>query len=264
MLEILAARALISSVLSYLDIRRKNISPWGNNKLLLTARGALGTLALICVFYSVTTLPLAEATLIQYLYPLFTALLGVLFLQEKIQRATLICILLSLLGLFIMVQPSLLMGMVTKSSEPLPTLGVIAALFGAMGSGAAYVLVRKLSTTEDTSVIIFYFPFIALPLSIALLGNNFVMPTGSTWLLLLLVGIFTQVGQFGLTKAMQLEYAGKAAAYAYVQVIFSAVLGWWLFSEIPTLATFLGAICIIGGAMVNIYYQPAEKKKPAK
>ena len=68
-LEILAARALVSLTLSYFDIRRKGISPWGHNKPLLFARGVVGTIALVCVFYAVTILPLAEATLIQYLYP---------------------------------------------------------------------------------------------------------------------------------------------------------------------------------------------------
>ena len=118
-LEIVAARALISACISYIDIKRKRISPWGHNKTLLTARGMIGTLALMCVFYS---------------------------------------------------------------------------------------------------VINFYFPFIALPVSCILLGDEFIMPTGLTWLLLLLVGLFTQVAQYGLTKAMQTEDASKATAYSYVQV----------------------------------------------
>ncbi len=61
--EIVAARALVSLVISYLDVKRKGISVWGNNKPLLFARGAVGTMALMCVYYSVTTLPLAEATI---------------------------------------------------------------------------------------------------------------------------------------------------------------------------------------------------------
>lgn len=56
--EIVAARALVSLVISYLDVKRKGISVWGNNKPLLFARGAVGTMALMCVYYSVTTLPL--------------------------------------------------------------------------------------------------------------------------------------------------------------------------------------------------------------
>ena len=81
LLEIVAARALVSLVISYIDVRRKGLSPWGTNRALLIARGAIGTLALICVYYAVTTLPLAEATLLQYMHPVFTALLGLLLLR---------------------------------------------------------------------------------------------------------------------------------------------------------------------------------------
>ena len=254
-LEIVAARALISAGLSYLDIKRKGISPWGHNKALLTARGLIGTLALMCVFYAVTTLPLAEATLLQYLNPVFTSVLAFVFIKETIQRSTVVCIVASLTGLLIMVQPAFFFGTFATSTAPLPLLGVGAALLGALGSGAAYVLIRRLSNTEDPSVIIFYFPFIALPVSGLLLGDGWVMPTGWTWLLLLLVGIFTQVAQYGLTRAMQTEDASKATAYSYVQVIFSAILGWLLFNEIPTANTLLGALFIVGGALVNVIYQ---------
>ncbi|MDJ0876800.1 MAG: DMT family transporter [Desulfobacterales bacterium] len=254
-LEIVAARALISAGISYIDIKRKGISPWGHDKTLLTARGLIGTLALMCVFYAVTTLPLAEATLLQYLHPVFTSVLAFLFLKESIQRSTVMCIVLSLTGLLIMVPPGFLFGAFAASTNPLPLLGVGAALLGALGSGTAYVLIRRLSTTEDPSVIIFYFPFIALPVSCLLLGDDFVMPTGLTWLLLLLVGLFTQVAQYSLTRAMQTEDASKATAYSYVQVIFAAILGWMLFDEIPTANTLLGALFIIGGALVNIIYR---------
>lgn len=250
-LEIVAARALVSMVISYLDVKRKRISLWGNHKPLLIARGAVGAVALICVYYAVTTLPLAEATILQYLHPIFTALLAFLFLKEAVQRSTLICILLSIIGLVIMVKPDLLFGTVSE----LPLISVLAALAGALGSAIAYVIVRRLSQTEDSSVIIFYFPMIALPFSIALLGDNFVMPGTEALLLLLLVGIFTQVGQVGLTKAMQHDDASKATAYSYVQVIFALLLGWVFFSEIPTLWTMIGGGLIIIGALINVLWK---------
>ncbi|MCV6587706.1 MAG: DMT family transporter [Marinobacterium sp.] len=250
-LEIVAARALVSLALSYIDVRRKRISIWGENHLLLFARGMVGALALICVYYSVTTLPLAEATVLQYTYPAFTALIAWLFLQESVQRATLACIALSLIGVLVMVQPGSLM----EAGAELPLFSVAAALLGALGSAIAYVLVRRLSQSEDASVIIFYFPLIALPVSLLLLGSDFVIPSGQAIFLLLLVGIFTQVGQIGLTKAMAAEKAGKVSAYAYVQVIFSALLGLVLFSELPTVWTLLGGALIIGGALINALWK---------
>ncbi|EJE8734173.1 DMT family transporter [Vibrio vulnificus] len=247
--EIVAARALVSLIISYLDVKRKGISVWGNNKRWLFARGAVGTLALMCVYYAVTALPLAEATILQYVHPVFTALLAVLFLKERVQPATLACIVLCLLGVFTMVYPSFDASGVSE----LPMLSVGIALLGAFGSSIAYVIVRKLSRTEDSSVIIFYFPLVALPVSAMLIGDDFVVPDVALILVLILVGIFTQIGQFGLTKAMQTQTAGNASAYSYVQIVFSALLGVVLFNEVPSIWTLLGGSLIVIGALINVF-----------
>ncbi|MEH6823159.1 MAG: DMT family transporter [Motiliproteus sp.] len=248
-LEIVAARAIVSLLISYLDIKRKRISVWGNNQPLLVARGLVGALALGCVYFAVTTLPLAEATILQYLHPVFTAILALLFLKERIQQSTIICILFCIAGLAVMLKPDLIYG----HAPELPGLSVVAALIGAFGSAVAYVIVRRLSQSEDSSVIIFYFPMIALPISVVLLGDSFVMPDSDALILLLLVGIFTQVGQVGLTKAMQIEVASKATAYSYVQVLFSIILGWICFNEIPSTWTWIGGSLIMVGALTNVY-----------
>ncbi len=246
--EIVAARALVSLVISYIDVKRKGISPWGNNKPLLFVRGAVGTCALMCVYYAVTTLPLAEATILQYVHPVFTALLGLLLLKERIQQSTMICIAFCLAGLLVMVQPS----MGGEQSE-LPMFSIMIALCGALGSSIAYVIVRKLSQTEDSSVIILYFPLVALPVSMFLIGDDFVWPSLFITAMLVLVGIFTQIGQYGLTKAMQTQDAGKASAYSYVQIIFSALIGIWVFNEIPSIWTYIGGSLIVTGALINVF-----------
>ncbi|WP_320823101.1 DMT family transporter [Reinekea sp.] len=250
-LEIVAARAIVSAVISYADVRRKNISVWGNNKPLLMARGTVGALALIFVYYAITTLPLAEATILQYLHPVFTAILALVFLKEIIQRSTISCIVLSLLGLFIMIQPNLL----NDNSTPYSWLSIGAAILGAFGSAVAYVIVKQLTKTEDSSVIVFYFPIIAIPISITLLGSDFVVPSLAATGVLVLVGIFTQVGQIGLTKALHSADANKATAYAYVQVLFSVLIGWAYFSEVPVLTTLMGGACILAGALINVFWK---------
>ncbi|WP_441004539.1 DMT family transporter [Pseudocolwellia agarivorans] len=254
-LEIVAARAIVSAFISYVDIKRKKISLWGNNKPLLIARGTVGAVALIFVYYAVTTLPLAEATVLQYLHPVFTAVLAVIFLKEKVQRSTLLCIVVSLLGLGVMVSPNIQFSGSELSNMPYSWLSIGAAVLGAFGSAVAYVLVKKLTKTEDSSVIIFYFPFVSLPIAIVLLGSDFVMPSLPALGLLLLVGIFTQVGQIGLTKALHSADANKATAYAYVQVVFSVLIGWFWFSEVPLITTLIGGALVISGALINVMWK---------
>ena len=255
-LEIIAARALVSLFISYVDAKRKKLSIWGNNKPLLIARGFVGVFALICVYYAVITLPLAEATLIQYLHPAFTAVIALIFLKEKVHLSTLLCIILSIIGLSILVLPDQMLADAAQSKQTeLPSFSIIVAILGALGSAVAYVLVRKLSQSEDSSVIIFYFPLIALPISILLPGDSFILPNLESLGLLILVGLFTQIGQIGLTKAMQTDTAGKATAYSYVQVIFAVILGWIFFAETPAIWFWIGGSLIMVGALINTLWK---------
>lgn len=250
-LEIVAVRAIVSGIISYADVKRKNISLWGNNKRLLIARGTVGTFALMFVYYTVTTLPLAEATVLQYLHPVFTAILALFFLKEIIQRSTIACIVISLLGLFIIIQPNLQ----GDSGVHYAWLSILCGVLGALGSAVSYIIVKKLTRTDDSSVIIFYFPMIAFPISMIMLGSDFVVPSLAALGLMILVGIFTQVGQVGLTKALHCADANKATAYAYVQVLFSVFIGWAYFSEVPVATTIMGGGLILTGALVNVLWK---------
>lgn len=250
-LEIVAVRSIVSGIISYADIKRKKIPMFGHNKVLLIARGTVGTFALMLVYYAVTTLPLAEATVLQYLHPVFTAILALFFLKEIIQRSTIACIVLCLLGLFLIIQPNLQL----DSGVHYPWLSIIAGVLGAFGSAVAYIIIKKLTKTDNSSVIIFYFPMIALPVSMIMLGSDFVMPSLAAMGLLILVGIFTQIGQVGLTKALHCADANKATAYAYVQVLFSVFIGWAYFSEVPVATTIMGGGLIMLGALINVFWK---------
>ena len=248
-LEIIAARALVSLLISLGDIKRKNISPWGHDKKMLLARGLIGTLALICVYYAVTTLPLAEATILKFTQPVFTVIFAIVLLKERFKMSILFCIALSMLGLYIIVSPNLKV----SASASLSSLSIFVALLAAFGSSIAYIIVKKLSKKEDTSVIIFYFPLIALPISVVLLAKDFIWPSFEQGVALILIGIFTQIGQYGLTKAMVNDDASQVIPYSYIQVIFAIILGIYLFNEIPSIYTLLGGLCIFLGVLVNVW-----------
>ncbi|PCJ13637.1 MAG: EamA family transporter [Gammaproteobacteria bacterium] len=247
-LEIVAARSVVSLIISYIALKRQGIAPLGQRKILLFARGLIGFLALNCVFYAITHLPLAQATVLQYLHPMFTAGLAVFFLKERPSSATLICIGLSFLGLLMVVQPEFLF---SNSASADQQFAMSIAVMGAFGSASAYVLVRKLGRTEHPLVIVMYFPLVSLPISVLLLWEDFVMPEGITWLYLLAIGVTTQVGQVALTKAMQTETASRATSFAYLQVVFAMILGIIFYQEFPNLGTLIGAGLIIGGAYIS-------------
>ena len=252
LLQIIFLRALISVALSLIDIARAGVHPLGHRRVLLFARGLSGFLALTGVFYALIHLTMAQATVLQYLHPVFTALLAFLFLAERPTTATLACIALSLLGLTCIVSPY----WVASDATPAPLWPIIAGLGGAFGSGVAYTLVRKLVTTEHPSVIVLYFPLVCVPGTLLLGSADFVWPTAAGWWVLLGVGCFTQLGQLALTKAMQRDAASRVTSLSYVQIIFAAILGWLAFGEIPTQATLVGGGLILLGAIVSAWMQP--------
>ena len=255
-LETVAARSVVSLVISYVGLRRDGVALLGTRKGLLAARGLVGFVALLCVFYAITHLPLAEAMVLQYLHPMFTALLALFFLKEHLTMGTVICIVLSFLGVLIIVQPDFLFASTEANFDG---MSVIIAIAGAFGSAVAYTLVRALGKTEHPLVIILYFPLISLPASLVLLWGDFVMPEGVEWFYLLAIGIATQIGQIGLTKSMRTESAARATSFGYLQVVFAMLLGILFFNEYPSLDTLMSASLIIIGIYLNVTWKNKTK-----
>ena len=247
--EIVLARAVVALALSWVLLRRAGISPWGEQRGLLLLRGTFGFLGLLCVFYSLTHLPLAEATVIQYLHPVFTGLLAALLLGERGDRALAVGVVLSLAGVTAVAKPAALL----SGGGALPPLALAAALGGAFFSACAYVTVRRLAASEHPLVIVFYFPLVAAPASIPTVIPVWVWPTASEWLLLLGVGVATQLGQVALTRGMQHEPAGRATALSYLQVAFAALWGALFFGELPDAWTLFGALLILGGTALAAF-----------
>ncbi|MEB3320394.1 MAG: DMT family transporter, partial [Cyanobium sp.] len=103
--EVVLVRALVSVVLSWLLVRRAGISPWGQRRGLLVLRGAIGSVALLCVYIALTELPLASATVLQYLYPTFTAALAWGALGERFGRRLGLAMVLGWTGVALLMQP---------------------------------------------------------------------------------------------------------------------------------------------------------------
>jgi drug/metabolite transporter (DMT)-like permease len=244
--ELVVARAIVSLVLSWSLLRRAGVSPWGHDKRWLWIRGALGFAGLSCVYGAVTHLPLAEATILQYLYPAITALLAGVFLGEAISRRIIAATAASLAGVLLVARPTLLFDGV---APPLDPFWVGVAMCGAACSAAAYVVVRKLSQSgEDPLVIVFYFPLITIPLALPTMLPNFVWPEGTEWLLLLGIGVATQIGQVSLTRGLAVLPAAQGTAFSYLQVAFAIIWGAVVFGEIPDALALAGGALVVGSA----------------
>ena len=255
--EVVFARAIVSVALSWWLLHRAGIPAWGKRRWLLIWRGAIGTAALVCVYAALAALPLAAATVLQYLYPPFTALLAWLMLGEPIGKRVLAAMALGWLGVLLVAQPAgLLQGGATLALVP-----VLIAVAGALFTALAYVSVRSLGTSEHPLVIVFYFPLVALPLSLPLVALNPVLPTPAELLWLVGVGVFTQLGQVYLTRSLTALPAARATAISYVQVLFAGGWGWLLFGESIDSWTIAGAGLVLAATLVSLSH--SQRQKPS-
>jgi drug/metabolite transporter (DMT)-like permease len=244
--EVVLGRALISVVLSGVLVRRAGLDPWGQRRGLLAVRGLVGTAALFAVYGGVMQLPLAAATVLQYLYPSVTALLAWRWLGERPGARLGAAIALGWLGVVLVARPFGLGG-----GPALPPLGVAAAVGGALLTAVAYVSVRELGRSEHPQVIVLWFPLISIPLSLPLVVMQPVLPSPAELGWLLGVGLFTQLGQIGLTHGLVRLRAARATTVSYAQVGFAALWGWWLFGESLAPATLAGGGLILASILLS-------------
>ncbi|UCH85799.1 MAG: DMT family transporter [Candidatus Latescibacterota bacterium] len=222
-------------------------SMWGHRKSLLVLRGLVGFGALFCFFFAVTRLPLADITVIHFTNPVFTAVLASIFLGESMGRREASGLVLCLVGVALVAQPSFLFGAGAKS---LDLFAVAVALCASVLSSIAYTLVRKLRETDHHLVVVFYFTLVSAPASVPLLIGQWVWPSPVEWLVLLGVGVVTQIAQICLTKGLHRERAGRAMSISYVQVLFAATWGAVIFGDFPNLMGIGGALLVFGGTLL--------------
>ena len=245
--EVVFARAVISLGLSWVALRRAGTSPWGTRRRTLLLRGVLGFLALSCFYYAVVHLPLADATVIQYTNPVWTGLIAAVVLGEGLRRREVACAAASLAGVVLMTRPSFLFGGGATALDPLATA---VALAGAVLSAAAYVTVRALGRTEASMVIVFWFALVSTVGSLPATLATALWPTPWEWLLLLGVGVSTQLGQVYITRGLKRERAGRAMTVGYLQIVFAAAWGALFFAEVPGPWSVAGALLVISSTAV--------------
>ncbi|MEZ4978924.1 MAG: DMT family transporter [Chitinophagales bacterium] len=250
-IEIVFFRSLITLVISAVMIKRMNLSFFGNNKKILFLRGFFGVLALYLYFSSLQNMPLASAVTIQQMSPIFTSILAIFILKESLALPQWAFYLISFVGV----------ALIKGFNPDLSFLYFFLALASAVFSALAYNMVRKLKDSDHPLVVVFYFPLVAMPLAGIFSFMYWVQPSWQEYLLLLGVGVSTQIAQVNLTKALQLEEMAKVSIVQYQTIIYAIIFGLILFDEQYSYLTIIGIILVIGGMLANIWY--SKYKKPA-
>ena len=247
-IQIVFIRGMITLLFTFVMVKRQKVYLWGKNHKILILRGITGTVALFFVYESIQRFPLPEATVIQYLYPIFTVLIASLLLSEHAGNQLYFAILLGFIGIY------MILGFPFINSDSYPdATNLIIAITGALLTGCAYVFVRMASNMKESPyVIMFYFPLFTVPLSSPYAYATWISPSINIWIVLILIAICTQMGQTLLTFGYKILPANKAATTSYVQVPFSALAGAVIFYENISYNFILGSIIITSFCRITL------------
>lgn len=243
--ELILFRSIVSLIISLVMVWKVGISPFGNNRKFLVLRGIFGVTALSMFFYTLQKMPIATAITIQYLSPIFTSLFAIWILKEPMKKRQWLFFAISFMGILVM------KGWNDDIKTSYVLVGIVAAIF----AGLAYNMIRKVKDTDHPVVVVLYFPLIAIPVMSLFSLYYWKTPIGVEWLILLAMGIFTQIAQVYMTKAWQAESANKVASLKYVGIAFALFFDLTLFNIVPPLTTIAGIAIVLLGVVLNVKFK---------
>lgn len=215
-------------------------------------RGLVGGGAMGCGFAALGLLPLPEVTAISYAAPLLIVIFAAMFLGEQVRVFRLTAVFIGMIGVIIVLSPRLSVtadGGVTQAE----TLGAFIALMGAVLAALAQVFVRKLVHAERTAAIVFRFSVTTTLLSLCTLPFGWVWPGWGMTALLVLAGLLGGLGQILLTSCYRYAPTSVVAPFEYTSMLLAIGVGYFVFAEVPTGRTLMGAALIAAAGIFIIF-----------
>ncbi len=250
-------------------------------------RSSFGCFGMFCGFLALSLLPLTEAVAIGYASPLFVVMLAAILLNETVRLYRWSAVIIGFGGVLIMLLPR--MDFAGLAGGGAAMTGAIAALLGAVCTAGAVIQTRRLTDTEPTGAIVFYFSVLValFGLMTGLLGwaiprflpvvdagpagpfghVGWVAPRAEDLVLLIGIGTLGGIGQILMTQSFRYADASVIAPFEYTSMIWAVLLGWFVFGEWPTLMVGLGALIVTAAGIFVIlreHWLGLERRKAAE
>jgi len=239
--ELVFFRSLVSLGFCVWYIRRYRLSPWGNNRKWLILRGVFGLAALLLFFSTLKHMPLASATVIQYLSPVFTVFIASKWNNQAVRPIQWLFFAISFSGIL------LIKGWDSRIAPTWLAAGIASSFL----AGLAYNAIIKAKGIDHPMIIVMYFPLVALPFTGLWCLFDWVTPRGAEWLALFLMGALTQAAQYATTMALHSDDASKVTPWSYFGAIIALIMGFFFFGEIPLWWSLIGMALVVTGVVLN-------------
>ncbi len=220
--------------------------PW-----LLSLRAVVNLAAMMAFFTALTLAPLADVTALSFTAPIFATALAIPVLGEKVgwRRAT--AIIFGFLGALIIVRP----GFATVD------LGHGLVIGSSLLWACAMMVIKTVSKSDSSLTITLYMGLMMTPLSLPFAWAVWTWPQGDAWLWLLAIGAMGGVAQWGLTESLRRGETAVVMPVDFVKLIWAAILGYFIFGQVPGFYTLLGGAVIFASA-TYIAIRESRLKKP--
>lgn len=240
-------RNFIAALLAFIMLMRSRSSTrlTKENVKDLIMRSIGGTLGILCNFYAIDHLNIADASMLNKLSPFFAVIFSIFLLKEKTTRFEWSMLIIAFAGALFVIKPSF-----NLNSVP-----ALIGVFGGLGAGLAYTYVRRLGTHGIKGpVIVFFFSCFSCIVTLPAILLHYAPMTTQQLITLILAGCAAAGGQVSITAAYTKAPASEISVFDYSQILFAALFGFLFLDQIPDYFSIIGYFIIIGAAIAKWYH----------
>jgi drug/metabolite transporter (DMT)-like permease len=221
-------------------------------------RGMLSVCGMFTNFSSLTRLPLADATAIGFASPLITVALAAVILKEQVRIYRWTAVFVGFAGVIVMLIPHLDVGQyVAAGVATTAAVGSLFAITSAVCNAGTVIQTRRLTQSETTSSIVFYFSLVCAIAGALTLPFAWYTPTGAELAGLISLGILGGLAHIFLTESYRHAAASVVAPFDYSSMLWALLFGYWVFGELPGALVYLGAAIVAGAGLFVIWRERA-------
>ena len=210
-----------------------------------------GLIALVAIFIALRNLPLATVVSITFAAPIFTTIFSIFLLKEKVGLYRWLAVLVGFVGIIVITEPGF---------SSLNFYYIYPIIF-CLGLSYVAIAIRKLSTTEPVWLISFFFSFSIAVLGLLSLFQGWVMPNFLDLFLLSMVGILGGLANLWLSQSYKYSEVSLVTPLKYLALVFAIIFGYFIWSEVPTLKTLIGALLVILSSFIIFRREMILKKR---